>query len=73
MNELKNREEKWKKEEKKAMKDEIEKLQKQQFILRMKTLGRVIVSYKKNNHLRPGDEDPNVKVDPNLDQMSKVA
>ena len=73
MNELKHREEKWKKEEKKAMKDEIEKLQKQQFILRMKTLGRVIVSYKKNHHLRPGDEDPNVKVDPNLDQMSKVA
>jgi len=67
------REDRWNKEEKKALKTEIEKLQKQQFILRMKTIGRVIVHYKKDQHLKPGDEDPNVKVDPHLDQVSKVA
>ena len=39
----------------------------------MKTIGRVIVHYKKDQHLKAGDEDPNVKVDPNLDQVSKVA
>ena len=48
INEYRVREEKWIKNEKKQMKQEIEKLQKQQFILRMRTLGRVIVQYKKD-------------------------
>jgi hypothetical protein len=39
----------------------------------MKTLGRVLAQYKKDQHLKPGMEDPNVKIDPNLDQMAKVA
>ena len=73
LNEMRQREDHWNKVEKKALKTEIEKLQKQQFILKMKTLGRVIVQYKKDQHLKPSDEDPNVKIDPNLDQMSKIA
>jgi hypothetical protein len=40
---MRQREDHWNKVEKKALKTEIEKLQKQQFILKMKTLGRVIV------------------------------
>jgi|LauGreDrversion4_2_1035121.scaffolds.fasta_scaffold38576_4 hypothetical protein len=43
LNEFRHREEKWNKVEKKALNTEIEKLQKQQFILKMKALGHVIV------------------------------
>jgi hypothetical protein len=39
----------------------------------MKTLGHVLVQYKKDQHLKPGMEDPNVKVDPNLELTQKVA
>lgn len=31
------------------------------------------MQYKKDQHLKPGMEDPNVKVDPNLELTQKVA
>ena len=33
----------------------------------MKTLGHVIVQYKKDQHLKVGDEDPNAPIDTHVD------